>query len=132
MIIGDCGSFSKTITDADIVLFAGVSGDFNPIHINDEFAKNSIFEKRIAHGMLSASFISTVLGMYMPGPGTIYLEQNLKFRKPVYIGDTITAKAIVSEVKNKEKGIYKIDTLIVNQDDCVVTDGYAIVKYLAE
>ena len=77
--------------------------------------------------MLVGSLISTVLGMKLPGQGTVYLEQNLKFKKPVYIGDTVTAKAIITEIINEKRGIYKLDTIIVNQKDEVVTDGYAIV-----
>ena len=80
--------------------------------------------------MLSGSFISTVLGTKMPGPGTIYLEQNLKFKKPVYINDTVTANVVVTEIINKEKGIYKLDTTIVNNSNEIVTEGYAIVKYV--
>ena len=79
--------FSKTVTEADIVLFAGITGDTNPVHLDEEFAKPTMFKGRIAHGMLTASFISTVLGTKLPGPGCIYISQNLKFRAPVRIGD---------------------------------------------
>ena len=127
--IGERGSFTKTITEADIYNFAGIIGDYNPIHINQEEACNSIFGGRIAHGMLVGSLISTVLGMKMPGEGTIYLEQNMIFRKPVYIGDTCTANVIIEEVINPEKGIYKLNTYIENQNKDIVLDGYAIVKY---
>lgn len=128
--IGQCEKFSKTITESDVCLFAGITGDYNPIHINEEVAKETIFKTRIAHGMLSGSLISTVLGTKMPGPGTIYLEQNLKFKKPVYINDTVTANVVVTEIINKEKGIYKLDTTIVNNGNEIVTEGYAIVKYV--
>ncbi len=127
--IGQNASFAKTITETDVSMFAGISGDFNPVHINEEEARKSVFEKRIAHGMLSASLISTVLGMYLPGKGTIYLGQNLDFKKPVFIGDTITANAEVSEIIKPEKGIYKLKTWCVNQNDEVVIDGEAVVKY---
>lgn len=94
--VGLKASFAKTITEADILLFTAVSGDTNPVHINAEAAAASIFKERIAHGMLSASLISTVLGTRLPGPGTIYLAQNLKFRAPVTIGQTVTATVEVT------------------------------------
>lgn len=127
--IGDTGIFAKTLTEHDIYAFAGVIGDFNPIHVNEEIAKGSVFGHRIAHGMLVGSLVSTAIGTKMPGEGTIYLEQNLKFKAPVFIGDTCTAKVSVQEVLNADKGIYKLETHILNQDEVVVTDGYAIVKY---
>ncbi len=127
--IGNVASFSKTVSEHDIYTFAGVTGDFNPVHINEEEAKKSIFGRRIAHGMLTGSFISSVLGTRLPGEGTIYLEQNFKFKKPVYIGDTCTATVEVIEIINADKGIYKLDTKIVNQNGELVTDGYAVVKY---
>ncbi len=96
--VGMSDSYAKTITDADIVLFAGISGDTNPVHINQEFAEKTMFKSRIAHGMLSAGFISTVLGTKLPGPGAIYVSQSLKFKAPVRIGDTVVAKATVKEV----------------------------------
>jgi Acyl dehydratase len=120
-------SFSKTISEYDIYNFAGISGDFNPIHVNKEKAKKSIFKDRIAHGILVSSFISTVLGMYMPGPGTIYLKQTLSFNKPVYIGDTITATVTIKEII-ADKKIAKIETIVKNQKEITVIDGEAIVK----
>lgn len=96
--VGMSDSYAKTVTDADIVLFAGISGDTNPVHINQEFAEKTMFKSRIAHGMLSAGFISTVLGTKLPGPGAIYVSQSLKFKAPVRIGDTVVAKATVKEV----------------------------------
>ncbi len=128
--IGKSATFTKKITESDINAFAEVSGDFNPIHVDEEAAKKSVFGRRIAHGMLSASFISAVLGMYLPGEGTIYLGQNLKFLKPVDIGDEITAKVTVAEVVNEDKGIYKLVTQCFNQKDEMVIDGEATVKYL--
>lgn len=89
--VGQKASFGKTITEADIVLFAAVTGDTNPMHLNAEYAKTSIFKERIAHGMLAAGLITKVLGTQLPGPGTIYMSQTLKFRAPVRIGETVTA-----------------------------------------
>lgn len=101
--VGQSASFGKTITEADILMFAAVSGDTNPVHINAEFAAGTMFKERIAHGMLSAGLISTVLGTRLPGPGTIYLSQSLKFRAPVRIGDTVTATATVSALDAAKK-----------------------------
>ena len=103
LALGQSASFGKTITEADILLFAGVSGDTNPVHINAEVAAASMFKGRIAHGMLSASLISTVLGTRLPGPGTIYLGQNLKFRAPVRIGETVTATVTVISLDAAKK-----------------------------
>jgi 3-hydroxybutyryl-CoA dehydratase len=124
--IGDSASFSKTITESDIILFAGISGDFNPAHMDAEYAKGTAFGKRIAHGMLSAGFISNVLGNQLPGPGTIYLGQELKFVKPVFIGDTVTATATVKE-RIVEKNRLKIDTVVTNQNGEPVITGTATV-----
>ena len=103
LALGQTASFSKTITEADILLFAAVSGDTNPVHIDAEAAAASMFKQRIAHGMLSASLISTVLGTRLPGPGTIYLAQNLKFRAPVTIGQTVTATVEVTALDPAKK-----------------------------
>ena len=103
-------TMGKTITDADIVLFAGVSTDTNAVHLDEEFGKTTAFGGRIAHGMLSASFISAVLGAHLPGPGTIYLAQTLKFKAPVRPGDTVTATATVKEV-NVAKNRVTLDTI---------------------
>lgn len=124
--MGDSASFTKTVTETDIIMYAGVSGDFNPAHINAEAAKDSMFGQRIAHGMLSAGFISCVLGMHLPGPGTIYLGQELKFSKPVYIGDTVTATATVIE-RVAEKNRLKLETIVTNQKGDVVISGIATV-----
>lgn len=129
LAVGSEASFTKTITEYDIYTFAGITGDFNSVHVNEEAAKESSFGHRIAHGMLTGGLISAVLGTKMPGEGTVYLEQNLKFTAPVYIGDTCTASVRVTEILNEEKGIYKLDTKVVNQDGTVVSDGYAVVKY---
>ena len=103
-------AYGHTVTDADILLFAGVSGDTNPVHLNDELAGASMFKGRIAHGMLSASYISTVFGTKLPGPGCIYLSQTLKFKAPVKVGDTVVAKVTVKEL-NPEKRKAKFDTV---------------------
>ena len=96
--VGMMDVFAKTITDADIITFAGVSGDTNPLHLSHEFASETIFEGCIAHGMLTASFISTVIGTKMPGPGCIYVSQNLRFKAPVRAGDTVTATCVVNKL----------------------------------
>lgn len=96
--VGMSASFSKTVTESDIVLFAAVSGDLNPVHINEDYAKTTLFKGRIAHGILGAAYISTVLGTRLPGPGAIYLSQNLKFIAPVRPGDTITARATIVDM----------------------------------
>ena len=124
--LGDSASFSKTITEADITLFAGISGDFNPAHMNAVEAGKSMFGQRIAHGMLSAGFISNVLGNYLPGPGTIYMGQELKFLKPVFIGDTVTATATVVE-RIEEKNRLKLETVVTNQKGETVITGMATV-----
>ena len=119
---GDRASVSKTLTEADVYGFAGICGDFNPVHVDETAAARTPFGRRICHGMLSASFISTVLGMYLPGPGSIYLEQNVKFVAPVYIGDTVSACATVSRV---EGDIVTLDTAVYNQDQKAVITGSA-------
>ena len=126
MKIGDSASFTKTVTETDIYLYAGVSGDFNPAHINQVEAEKGMFGRRIAHGMLSAGFISTVLGTQLPGPGTIYMGQELRFTKPVYIGDTITATVTVAEMI-PEKNRVKLETVCTNQNGDVVIKGIATV-----
>lgn len=130
MFIGQSANISKTISESDVYSFAGITGDFNGVHVNEIIAQKSIFGKRVAHGMLVGSLISAVLGTKLPGEGTIYLEQNLQFLKPVYFGDTVTATVTVSEILNEEKGIYKLETVIENQDGHMTHRGYAIVKYL--
>ena len=126
MFVGQQASFTKTVTETDVYLFAGITGDLNPAHVNQVASEKTMFKGRIAHGMLSAGFISTVLGMYMPGPGTIYMGQELKFTAPVLIGDTITATGTVVEL-NVEKNRCKIETVCTNQDGKVVTTGFATV-----
>lgn len=127
-MIGETATVSKTISETDVYLFAGISGDFNPVHVNRIEAEKSIFGKQIAHGILVTSLLSNVIGMKLPGPGTIYMEQDVKFKKPVYIGDTVTAKVKIEKILNKTKNVLQLSTLIVNQNSEVVIEGYAIVK----
>lgn len=124
--VGDSASFSKTITETDVYLFGGITGDLNPAHFNEAEASKTMFGGRIAHGMLSAGLISAVLGMYLPGPGTIYLGQELKFTKPVRFGDTVTATATVIE-KDEAKNRLKLETVCTNQNGDVVIKGVATV-----
>ena len=117
--------FAKTITDTDIVVFAGISGDTNPVHLNHEFASETMFEGCIAHGLLSAGFISTVIGTKMPGPGCIYVAQTLKFKAPVRVGDTVAAHCTVTELMPEKKFI-KLSTQCMVGDK-VVIDGEATI-----
>lgn len=127
--IGETASITKMISEADIVNFAGIIGDFNPVHINPEYAKTTMFGERIAHGMLTASFISTLVGCCLPGINALYLSQEVKFVRPVKIGDTITAHAEVIE-KIEEKHRLVMKTVIKNQREEVVVDGKAVVMIM--
>ena len=123
--MGQEAEFSKTVTEADIEMYAKVSGDVNPVHMDEEFAKTTIFKTRIAHGMLSAGFISAILVTKLPGPGCIYLSQSLKFLAPVMIGDTVTARATVTGIVPEKKRVtLKTDCFI---GDKKVIDGEAVV-----
>lgn len=124
--IGDKASFQKTITETDVYLYAGITGDLNPAHINHVEAEKTIFKGRIAHGMLTAGLVSAVLGMQLPGPGSIYLGQELKFLAPVKIGDTIKAEVEVIE-KIDEKNRIKLSTICTNQNDVEVLKGVATI-----
>jgi len=124
LYVGQKGSISKTITETDVYTYAGIIGDFNPLHVNAEYAKTTRFGERIAHGMLTASFFSTVVGMLIPGTGGIYLGQSVRFVKPVKIGDTITAEGIITEI-NKEKRIITVETTAYNQRGEAVVTGEA-------
>lgn len=124
--LGDSASFQKTITETDVYLYAGVTGDINPAHINEMEARASMFKARIAHGMLTAGLVSAVLGVHLPGPGTIYLGQEMRFTAPVYFGDTVKAEATVIEI-NAEKNQIKLETICTNQDGKVVLKGIATV-----
>lgn len=124
--VGDAAEVGKTISESDIYGFAGLTGDFNPAHVNEQYASQSPFKTRIAHGMFGAGLISAVIGMRLPGPGTIYLSQELKFLRPVRIGDTITARVEVLEVLS-EKNRLKLRTTCANQEGELVIDGVALV-----
>ncbi|MDA0702363.1 MAG: MaoC family dehydratase [Proteobacteria bacterium] len=117
--------YGKTVTDADIVLFTGVSGDTNPLHLDHEFASRTMFGGPIVHGMLTASLISTVVGTRLPGPGCIYLSQNLRFRAPVRVGDTVKTRATIVEVIAEKRRI-RLET-VCKVGDTVVLDGEALV-----
>lgn len=123
---GQTAEYSKMISEADVYNFADICGDFNPIHIDEKEAEKSAFGKRVVHGALVASFISTVLGMYLPGPQTIYLSQQCNFLKPVFIGDTITAKVEIERIDEKGRATLKTD--VYNQNGEQVIQGKARVK----
>ena len=123
--IGMSGVYARTVTEADVVMFAATSGDSNPVHLNQEYAQTTFFKGRIAHGMLSAGFISTVLGTRLPGPGTIYLGQNLQFRAPVRIGDTVSAKVDVKEIIPEKRRVILTTNCFVK--DTLVIEGEATV-----
>ncbi|MCW2246086.1 3-hydroxybutyryl-CoA dehydratase [Azospirillum fermentarium] len=122
--VGMTAVFAKTVTEADIVLFAGISGDTNPVHLNEEYASTTMFKGRIAHGMLSAGFISALLGTKLPGPGCIYMSQNLKFKAPVRAGDTVVARGTVTDVNAAKRRVTIQTTCTVG--DTVVLDGEAL------
>ncbi|MCB2101789.1 MAG: MaoC family dehydratase [Rhodobacterales bacterium] len=123
--VGQSACFGKTITDAEIAAFAGVSGDTNPVHLHDEFAASTPFKTRIAHGMLGASYISTLIGTRLPGPGCIYVSQNLRFKAPVRVGDTLTAFVTIEELIPEKKFIKMKTQCLVG--DKVVIDGEATI-----
>ncbi len=125
--IGESAEFSKTISESDVYLYGGVTGDLNPAHINEEYAKHTFFKTRIAHGMLSAGLISTVLGNELPGPGSVYIRQELNFLAPVHMGDTVTARAEVIEILSEENRV-KLKTSCINQNGVTVLDGEALVS----
>jgi 3-hydroxybutyryl-CoA dehydratase len=124
--VGDTASITRTIKDEDIRAFADVSGDHNPVHLDESFAVGTRFGKRIAHGMLGASLISAVLGNELPGSGSIYLNQTLQFLGPVYIEDTITARVTVTRIR-EDKSIVTLETTCENQRGEIVIRGEAIV-----
>jgi 3-hydroxybutyryl-CoA dehydratase len=123
--IDDSASLTKTFSDEDVRSFAEISGDKNPVHLDDEYAAGTQFKKRLVHGMLTAGLISAVLGMELPGPGSIYLSQSINFRAPVYIGDTITATVTVLKIR-ESKNIVTLETVCKNQDAVVVLEGEAV------
>lgn len=121
--VGMTASYAKTITEADVVLFAGITGDDNPVHINEEFAAGTPFGQRIVHGMFSAGLISTVLGTRLPGPGAIYVDQQIRFKAPVHIGDTVTATATIIEIDERRRRV-KLETVCAVKGK-VVAEGVA-------
>lgn len=123
--VGKTAEYSKTVTDPDVMAFARVTGDFNPVHVDEAAAAQTRFGGRIAHGMLSAGFISAAIGNKLPGPGSIYLGQTLRFTLPVRIGDTITATITVTELLSKRR--FKLSTVCTNQNGEKVLDGEATV-----
>ena len=116
-------SVSRTVSEADILMFAGVSGDTNPVHLDQEFAASTMFGGRIAHGMLSAGLISAVFGTRLPGPGSIYLSQSLKFKAPVKIGDTVVARVTVKELKTEKRRA--VFSTVCSVGSTVVLEGEA-------
>jgi len=125
--LNETAEFSKTISESDVYLYAGVTGDLNPAHINEEYARETFFKTRIAHGMLAAGLISAVLGMRLPGPGSIYVRQEINFLAPVRIGDTVTARVEVIEIMSEKKQL-RLRTTCSTQDGTLVLDGEAIVS----
>ena len=121
--IGMSESYSQTITDTDIKAFAGISGDHNPVHMSDEYAEQSRFKKRIAHGMISSSFFSALFGTKLPGPGCVYVNQALNFKRPVYLNDTVNATIIVTQIDFRKRRIF-FDT-VCKVKNKVVIDGTA-------
>ncbi len=126
LTIGQTAVYSKTVTEADIVAFAGISGDTNAVHLSEKFAETQMFGGRIAHGMLSASFISTLIGTKLPGPGALYMGQSLKFLAPVRAGDTVDTRATVKSL-NAEKARVILDTVCFIGDE-VIIEGEAMIK----
>lgn len=125
--VGDTTTFSKTVSEADIVLFAAVSGDNYPLHVDAEYAKQTRFGRRAAHGMLTASLLSTVVGLMLQKPGGIYVEQSLRFRAPVFIGDTLTATAEVTELIPDRRRM-RIRGSVVNQRGETVLAGEGVIQ----
>jgi len=123
--IGESASKTKTFTDEDVRTFAEISGDKNPIHLDDEFAAGTRFKKRLVHGILASGMISALLGMELPGPGSVYIKQTLNFRAPVYIGELITAAVTVIKTR-EDKPIVTLETVCKKQDGTVVIDGEAV------
>ena len=124
--VGQSASMSKTVSEYVVYSFAGITGDFNPAHVNEAYAATTSFKKRIAHGMLSAGFVSAVLGTKLPGAGSIYAGQTMKFLSPVYIGDTITATVTVKEILEERRRII-LTTEVTNQDGVTVFTGEATI-----
>lgn len=126
--VGHAGEVTKTFTEEDVVSFAGLSLDTNPVHLDEEYAAGTLFKRRIVHGILSASLISAALATKCPGPGSIYLGQELSFQKPVYFGDTLTAR--VEVIEKLAKRVVVLSTTVTNQNGDVVINGKATLKKL--
>lgn len=129
--MGQSAEVEHTVTEDDIRTFGDLSGDYNPLHFDEEWAKKTMFEGRIAHGILTAAYVSAAIGMHLPGPGTIYMSQSMKFLGPVRIGDTITARVEIINL-NDEKQRVTLRTLCTNQDGKTVLDGEALVTLMRE
>lgn len=127
--VGDTASTTKQFSSDDVLAFAGLSTDFNPVHVNEDYAKQSIFGQRIVHGFLVGSLISATIASKLPGEGSIYLHQDMDFSKPVYLNDTITASVVVVGLR-LEKHIVTLETICRNQRDEVVIKGSAVIKLL--
>ena len=128
LAVGQTASLQKTFTEADIATFAEISLDSNPIHLSDEYAKKTVFGARVVHGILTAGLISAVIANRLPGPGSIYLGQDLRFTAPVFLGDTVTAQVEIAELR-EDKKIVKLTTTCVNQHGQAVITGLATVKF---
>ena len=126
LTVGQSASLSRTITEADVAAFAQFTGDRNPVHLDEDYARTTRFGRRIAHGMLSASLIGTLLGVQLPGPGSVYLSQDLKFRAPVFIGDTVTARVEVVRIRD-DKPLVTLATTCHNQHGELVIEGQAVI-----
>ncbi len=124
--VGDSAEVSKTITEEDVRAFALLTGDRNPVHLDEEYASTTRFGRRIAHGMLAASLISTVLASELPGRGSVYLSQTLRFTAPVFLGDTVTARVVVKHVR-EDKPVVTLETVCTNQRGERVIEGEAVV-----
>jgi 3-hydroxybutyryl-CoA dehydratase len=124
--VGDGAEVSKTINDEDVRAFAELTGDRNPVHLDEDYASTTRFGRRIAHGMLGASLISTVLAGELPGPGSVYLSQTLRFNAPVFLGDTVTARVTVKHVR-EDKPVVTLETVCTNQRGERVVEGEAVV-----
>jgi len=130
--VGEQSSITRKILKEDILTFAKLTGDYNPIHVNEEYAKKSLFKENIAHGLLIGGLISAVLGMKLPGPGAIYLSQTFNFKIPVKIGDEITATAQILEILKRENRStrMRLSTICQNQNNQIVLDGEAVLQQL--
>jgi acyl dehydratase len=129
--VGDTAEVSKTIKDEDVRAFADLTGDHNPVHLDENYASSTRFGRRVAHGMLTASLISSVLANKLPGEGTVYLSQTLKFVAPVYLDDTVTARVTVKDVR-EDKPIATLETVCVNQRNETLLKGEAVVLFSVE